>query len=248
VQQEKYIVRYTKYSAYLNMSCRCQTITEKHQAYINGLRTAGPSSDRCATTPPPATTTLGGERRPIWNGLSRINEDPCTVKVDETQSQVPGCYNTNNFFRWSTTQKEYADYMMEPAHYQKVYRDACSIDADSELRLAPPTNYGQIQQLYRAPYTTVPYMGAGSAPTANIGLESELMQGMTNTTFKSCEPTSGVTINRFQCLPDFGNPQKVERIVPVWVRGGENTRDFVRRVNYDKYCMNQANNNIVNRR
>ncbi len=229
------------------MSCKCQTITENHQAYINGLRQTGPqcgaiSGQKQQSVCPPRNPC----QKPLWNHITQIREDPCAQATQERESQVPGCYQTNNFFRWSTTPQEYAEFMTEPAQYQKVYRDACNVDADSDLRYAPLTNFGQIQQLYRAPYPTVGFMGAGSRSLANKGLESELQQGLTTTRFKACEPTSGVTIDRYECLPDYGNPQKVEHVIPPWVRGGENSRDFVRRVNYDKYCLNQANNKIIN--
>lgn len=191
--------------------------------------------------------------KPIWNQITRVGEDLCTQAIDEMQSQLPGYYYTNNFFRWCESQEQYANLMAEPAQFYKPYRNACRVDTDSVLRYADLTNKGEIYQLFTKPYATVPYMGAGQRSLSNKELESQLQQGHTATIYKPCEPTSGVTYNRFQCLPDFGNPQMndpvtgLSRVIEPWVRGGEVTRDYVRRVNYEKHCLNRLNNNEINR-
>eukprot|EP00734_Pompholyxophrys_sp_LG126_P000092 Pompholyxophrys_sp_v1_NODE_5_length_12280_cov_3.373988.p6 type:complete len:246 gc:universal NODE_5_length_12280_cov_3.373988:4866-4129(-) len=216
--------------------------------------------------------------KPIWNGLNNLRDDLCAQNLNEFQSQLPGCYTTDNFFRWCETQEQYANLMTEPAQFYKPYRNACKVDVESVLRNAELTNMGEIYHLYTKPYVTVPYMGAGSGPidapitgvqsrisqqpsnsttlpatvsTTNvpsiIDLESQLQQGFITDNRQACNPTSGVTINRFSCLPIFGNPQRVEHIIPPWVNGGENSRDYVRRVNYQQMCLNKQNNNIINR-
>ena len=245
--------------------------------------------------------------RPIWNGLDNLRDDLCAQNIAEYQSQQPGCYRTDNFFRWCETQDQYATLMTEPAQFYKPYRNACKVDVESVLRNSELTNMGEIYRLYTRPYMGGPYIGPGansldnsnqlfgttsvntqnssmdrlqsviqsggadvnstnatndtsnfnSIETPNDGitgnnqsmkaLESQLQQGYFTLNRQACNPTSGVTINRFSCLPVFGNPQRVENIVPPWVNGGENTRDYVRRVNYEKMCLNRQNNNIINR-
>lgn len=191
-------------------------------------------------------------RAPIWNNITNVREDICAQRIDEMQSALPGCYSTNNFFRWCETQDEYSNLMTEPGQFYKPYRNACRIDTESVLRNADLTNKGELYQLFTKPYPTVPYMGAGTASLNQKDLESRIQQGFTTTNYKACEPTSGVTINRFQCLPNFGNPyvdfpDGRSKLIEPWVRGGENTRDYVRRVDYQNYCLNKANNNIINR-
>lgn len=185
--------------------------------------------------------------KPIWNGLNNIRDDLCAQNLYEYQSQLPGCYRTDNFFRPCETQEQYATLMTEPAQFYKPYRNACKVDVESVLRNAELTNMGEIYQLYTKPYVTVPYMGAGTNSLNNKAFESQIQQGYITENKQACNPTSGVTINRFDCLPAFGNPQRVEHIIPAWVNGGENTRDYVRRVNYQQMCLNAQNNNIINR-
>lgn len=188
--------------------------------------------------------------RPIWNGIDNIREDRCAQSIEEYESRGPGCYETNNFYRWSTTPAEYSCFMTEPGHMQKVYGDACSIDAESDLKFAPLTNMRDIQQLYTPPYQTVPYMGAGAA-TFRVDLESELQQGQVTTYFNACDSTSQVTLDRFECLPAYGNPARLDHIIfqsPTGNIQGIPTRDLVRSVNYNKYCQNQINNSLFGTR
>lgn len=200
-------------------------------------------TDVKAGCPDPNTLPIPN-RRPIWNQLGNLREDRCAQSIQEYESRGPGCYETWNFYRWSTTPEQYSSYMQEPAHYQKVYADACSIDAESDLKMAPLTNMRQIQQLYTPPYQTVPYMGAGAA-SFQVDLESELQQGQLGTYFNACDSTSQQTLDRFECLPNYLNPQRIEHIMFPSVTGlvvGLPTRDFVRSINYNKYCQNQLNN------
>lgn len=190
--------------------------------------------------------------KPIWNGITRVGEDLCTQRVDEMQSALPGCYYTNNFFRYCESQDQYANLMTEPGHFYKPYRNACQVDVDSVLRYADLTNKGEIYNLYTRPYQSGPFKGAGtnSISPALIELESRLIQGHYAPTDKACERTSGISYNRMQCLPNYGNPQRTEHILQEYLgapRGGDNTRDYVRRINFEKSCLNRLNNNLINK-
>jgi hypothetical protein len=86
-------------------------------------------------------------------------------------------------------------------------------------------------------------------------LESALQQGLlTNLRQGPCEVSHGKSTYRFQCPPEFGNPQRIEHIepppIPVggWIRGGDNTRDYVRRVDFQRRCGNLINDQVVNKR
>ena len=73
---------------------------------------------------------------------------------------------------------------------------------------------------------------------------------------KQCGRTGGKDITSYAMnyLPCFGNPQRVEHVVEPspdiggWIRGGDNTRDLVRRINYKNRCLNQKNTEILKRR
>ena len=183
-----------------------------------------------------------------WNKLTSLRQDVCAQTLEENQSQMPGIYSTKNHYldRWCEGPVKYANMMSEPMHWQKDYRNACSVDADSHLRYSDLTNMRYINQLSTRPYVGNPAMQAGNRSLCNKDLETQLLTGYTATTFKSTEPTSGVTIDRFECLPEFGNPQRVQHTVEPWVRGGDQTRDYVRRVDWERYCMNKGNNKAIN--
>lgn len=209
------------------------------------VQTGAIGCDKLATDIPKGSCSF---RKPIWNQLGNLREDRCAQSIQEYESRGPGCYETWNFYRWSTSPEQYASYMQEPGHMQKVYGDACNIDSESDLKFAPLTNMRDIYQLYTNPYATVPYMGAGQG-TFQVDLESELQQGQLTKSFAACNSISSQTQDRFSCLPNFGQPQRIEHIMfPGNATGlivGLPTRDFVRAVNYNKYCQNQLNNALL---
>ena len=189
---------------------------------------------------------------PIWNHIGNIREDLCTQRIDEMQSALPGCYYTNNFFRACESQDQYSNLMTEPGHFYKPYRNACQIDVESVLRNAELTNKGEIYNLYTRAIQQVPFKGAGqNSVNADLReLETQLIQGHTTQTGeKSCESTSGISQNRMMCLPSFGNPQRLANVIqPVSHRQGIPSRDLIRRIDYEKMCLNRENNNRINQR
>ena len=185
-----------------------------------------------------------------WNGLTRLSQDYCTQTLTERQSQMSGQYKVQTpGFRWCESANNYAQLMSEPAHYYKVYRNGCFMDADSDLRFSDLTNKRYIHQLFARPYMGS-FMGAGQRSLGNKNLESELIYGLDTRGYprRACDVLSGVSIDAapWQCLPEFGNPQRVEHIIEPWVRGGDHTRDYVRRINYERQCLNRKNNRLIN--
>ena len=178
-----------------------------------------------------------------WNGLNRLSNDYCAQTLEEKQSQEPGVYMVGQpGWRWHEHPHQYASYMSEPLHWYKQYRNASEVDQDSQLRYRPLTNLGQIQQLITPPYQSVPYMGSGQPSLNNKDIESRLFMGTPTTNYKSCEPTSEVSIDRFTPLPEYGNPQRIQHVLDPWSRSStSNTRDYVRRVNYQKRLANLKN-------
>jgi hypothetical protein len=197
------------------------------------------------------TKVLSGQygRGPAqWNQLTNLNEDLCARTVSERQSQLPGSYVTSNFLRPCESPAQYSANMTEPLHQYKTYApDACRISTDTQLRAGAPTNLGEIYQLFTRPYHGA-YMGAGTNSGCNRDLESRLLFGTPTTTYKACEPLSEVSINTFYSLPDYGNPQRVEHVIPPFPWGGIASRDAIRRINHDKFCKNQGNKRYANRK
>lgn len=186
-----------------------------------------------------------------WHDQSRLKYDPCARKAYDAQSVGSGKYKVNTpGYKWNEhSPAEYAANMSEPIHYQKQHRSAHHIDKDSELRYADLTDKRYIHQLMTRPYLGA-YMGAGQNSQNNKDVESELIQGLDTRggAQRSCDVLAGVSIDRFECLPEYGNPQRVQHIVEPWTRGGENTRDYVRRINYEAKCLNSQNNKLINKK
>lgn len=178
---------------------------------------------------------------PMWRAKTNVFDDPCQVGVRERQSQDTGVYQTNNFFR-KCGEPIHTDCTIDQTFtYPKVWGNVhqCNTDVDSDLRYSNLTNLKNIQQLYNRPYLGQGYRGPGSNALSGSDMESNLLQGQTTTTYKPCEGgTQEAYIDRWDYLP--GHPQMtpitLEHTVEAWTRGGVNTRDLVRRMNYGDYC------------
>jgi hypothetical protein len=185
-----------------------------------------------------------------WNDQSRLRYDSCARNAYDKESQGVGNYLTGApGWRECQTATDYSKNMSEIAHYQKVYQDKCKIDEETKLFRAPLTNPRLIHQVYTRPYLGS-YQGPGQASLEQKDTESELIHGVDTRggPRKACDVLSGVSIDRFESLPEYGNPQRVQHVVEPWIRGGDNTRDHVRRINYERRLKNAMNNQVINRK
>lgn len=174
-----------------------------------------------------------------WNDMTRLSYDNCARFVYDKQSAGVGKYYYHApGYRICDTTQQYIDPLTNLAHYQKVYPSTCRVDTETTLQHAPLTDPRYKHQLYARPYMGA-YMGAGQGALDKIE-ENKLHYGMSARHAKSCN-LPGVSIDRFECLPEFGNPQRVQHVVEPWIRGGDNTRDHVRRVNYQAMLQHKAN-------
>jgi hypothetical protein len=192
---------------------------------------------------------MSGECYQNWNDQTRLRYDACARHAYDEQSKGTGVYSTEEpGWRWCESEAEYARNMCEPAHYQKVYRNGCKINDESTLIHSVLTDPRLIHQHYTRPYLGA-YMGAGQNSDGQKDIESELLHGLDTRggTRKACDVLSGVSIDRFECLPEYGNPQRAQHIIEPWIRGGDNTRDYVRRINYELRLKNAKNNKVINK-
>jgi hypothetical protein len=201
---------------------------------------------------PVTAMNQSGESRYIasWHDQTRLHYDPCARAAYDRQSIAPGTYQIGTpGYRWCESPSEYATNMTELAHQQKQYRNACNVNQESELQFSTLTNLRTINQLFTRPYLGA-FMGAGQRSICNKGLETELLTGLDTRggPRRACDVLSEVQIDRFQCLPEYGNPQRVQHIIEPWIRGGDNTRDYVRRINYEAKCRNAKLNNELNKK
>lgn len=184
-----------------------------------------------------------------WNDQTRLKYDPCARRAYDNESRGPGRYQVcEPGFRWCENLKQYAQNMCAPMHYQKQYRNACNVDNETDLYQGKLTDPRLIHQLCTRPYRGA-YKGAGQNSSCGKDIESQLIHGLDTRggPRKACDALAGVSIDRFHCLPEYGNPQRVQHVVEPWIRGGDNTRDHVRRVNYERRLKNAQNSKLINK-
>ena len=162
----------------------------------------------------------------IYNNNTRTTYDACNIKPEPNNNIIDGI----------KTIKEPTPILFSGINYGLI--------ANERVLVGELTNQRQEHQLFIRPYYGS-YMGAGTATTNpdNIELESALFQGVsTKLRNKTCEPIQGAPLDRFECIPEYGNPQREQYIIPPkiceggWIRGGADTRDYVRRVDYFRRC------------
>ncbi len=204
--------------------------------------------------PPPNPIMVGGQSDFNWDTNASIFADCCAVLTNEKQSVRVGDYGLSGFDATPQHADVYANRMDEVMHFQKVYTNPPAyIDDSTDLIQGELSNQREINQLLTRPYKGF-FAGPGQPSLDNKDLETALQQGLlTNPRDKSCRVTRGSTLYRYQSLPDFGNPQKIEHIEqgPPSVggigRAGLSTRDLVRRQDFQRRCQNQKNGQYVNK-
>ena len=163
------------------------------------------------------------------HGTTRLSDDKCYIDLKTYQSsnigqkilETPGFKPTQQI-------NQYAHELHDIAHYPKQYRNADKSNIETKLFHSDITQYKQHKQLFARPYYGQ-YKGPGQPNSDNKNIESLLYQG-NRTKISKSNNLAGVTIDRFSYLPVCFFPQKVENIIMNGiVRGGDATRDFVRR-------------------
>ena len=189
-----------------------------------------------------------------WDNQGRLKDDTCTIKMEEREHKGPGQYQMAGYNPAYQNVKDYTNRLAGRTHSQQVYRDQLDyVNQESDLFMSELTNQRALQQLFTRPYVGF-YCGPSMHSLGHKDLETALQQGLlTNLRQKPCEACRGVSMYRYTPLPQYGNPQREEVIIPPpvenggWVRGGLPTRDFVRRVDYSKRCFNHVNNQAIHK-
>lgn len=189
------------------------------------------------------------QRQRRLRNLTRISYDPAVKRIDEYEAQRPGWYQVNapGFRPFESTGQYAAAMGAEPMMFQRQYFNGPRVDTDSKMRFAALTNPRLIHQLFARPFGGS-FRGPGQPSLGNKDLESELLAGHQMRTHKSVQPTAEATIDRFIPLPEYGNPQRVWHVVEPWTRGGEHTRDYVRRVDWERRCGHALNSQLIDRK
>lgn len=212
-------------------------------------------NNKILSTPQPTHISLNKVKQFTWNDEERLGGDKDTITTVERTSQKTGEYQLSGYDPSHQTLNDNVDHANGKAHFQKVYRnDKDYVDEESKLVFSESSNMRYINQLYTRPYAGY-FCGAGMRSIGHKDIESALQQGLlTNPREKSCQTVTMQATQHFIPLPDYGNPQREEHIIqPLpqqggWIRGGDNTRDYVRRIDYQRRCANSTNDHIIHKK
>ncbi len=178
----------------------------------------------------------------VFDGVTRIGNDPCGITEKDLQNQKNGSYITQNYFEKDCGMKKPIGFATSQPNvfYNGGYgvTDSCTVDTDSELRIGGiQTNPKCRLNLSQRPYLTVPFLGRGPS---NPVLESKLMQGASILDKKSCKTiTEKQLVNRDNDLVPslkntIQNPANLVEGVAAngWIRGGLPSRELTRDMDY----------------
>lgn len=183
------------------------------------------------TVPTPRQSALGN--------AEGLKNDTCVKTVEEQQSVQPCEYQLTNFYGFCDIDQPQQLRIEERGNQLwNGYHVAlgCNVDTDSKLRLdSVNTNPKLLHQLFERPSLTVPYMGKGPIPSADI--ESFLRVGYQTDEKKPCNVLSEVSIQvprmdytHYRCVQD------PVHIVPAAPSCGLDSRNDVRRAMYHRRC------------
>jgi len=170
----------------------------------------------------------------------RLGSDECWKNAQNTQSgKIENYYLYNpyktNVQDCSDNEDTLREFMAENhMNYREGYGNAnsCHIDDDTKLRNNSKITHGKCKnQLSTRLFTSGPDLSVGGFEPL---LESRITQGENTSLDKPCESYRGKGFDTMtpmlSCLAS--EVQNPDHIVPIWVRGGESTRDHVKQKNF----------------
>ena len=177
-----------------------------------------------------------------FDNTTRLGVDSCVIDQISLQNTQSCNYQLQNYFLSECSMKQPIEFATsQPAiNYKGGHLGAggCNIDVNSHLLLgAIQTNPRSKVELYQRPYSTVPYLGKGSADSVD---ESRIQQGERDTNRRSVNRLSEQTYMNYTITPllssisdRISNPSNSieESAASNWTRGGFASRDVHRDVN-----------------
>ena len=176
----------------------------------------------------------------MFNDLSRIGDDQCSISGRDQQNNEFGTYTTTNFFsNWCGMKKPIAFATNQPGVFYKggeiCGAGGCNVNSDSKLRIGTiQTNPKCRISLYQRPFATVPFLGRG--PPRPV-IESRLQQGNYTAETKSCKTVTEKSFQQLRETPlvptlqaTIQNPANLVEGVAAngWIRGGLPSREITR--------------------
>ena len=182
----------------------------------------------------------------LFDNLSRIGDDQCSMTQRDIQNKNQGNYTMkNHFLKYCGMKQPIRFATQQPGINFKGGRGdnvvgvgGCVVDDNSDLTIGSiQTNPKCRISLYQRPFITVPYLGRG--PPKPV-LESKLQQGDHVTNKKSCNTVTETPFlrERTDLIPSLKdtiqNPYNLIEGVAArgWIRGGLPTRDLIRDQDY----------------
>ena len=177
-----------------------------------------------------------------FDASTSICSDDCWKTSKELHNSKISEYNLlpNNFVDCENPNVRMTDsYLQHPNLRGRPgygFADDCLIDNDSMLRNNPETltrDRCRIQLNNRI-FTSGPNLRCGAT---NIGEELNLIGGTDTNPFQCKKQIMEKEMNNFMPLLDFVKEvQDPKNIVPVWTNGGEDTRSYIHRAEFNKKC------------
>jgi len=166
------------------------------------------------------------------NEMTRTKDDHCARELHDHQSSAPGSYMLATYGQRPCRSNIEFQTLEDPTQFPRpLPGGGCNVRQENQLR-SELTNPRLIHQHQTRTFLGS-YRGAGQQ---GLGEELSLVQsdlrvGQFQTKANFCNPAREANIQEYnlEYLPKFGNPQRVDRVVEPWTRGGEPTRDFARR-------------------
>jgi len=178
----------------------------------------------------------------IFDSSTSTCTDTCWKNAKELHNKQMSDYNLyqNNF-----TECEYPHVRMTDMYLNHPnlrgrpgygLADDCLIDNYSSLRNDPGTlTHDKCKiQLFKRIFTGGPNLRCGKT---NVASELELLEGSDTNPFKCKKIIMEEEMNNFipliDCMKDIQDPN---HIVPMWTNGGEDTRSYIHRAEFNKKC------------
>lgn len=171
----------------------------------------------------------------------RYGTDACARESRDLQNDGIYAWNTyETFLKDCATpygrepEFQYEHPNLRTSHIGYGVADACLVDTYSQLRTAPTRGRCHLQ-LFERIFQGVPNLRPGVVDPA---LEAEVVQGNSRTAnecLRSINPDFEFKMTPLvPCMQDIQNPEHI--VESGWVRGGDDTRSFVRRQEFLKAC------------
>ena len=176
----------------------------------------------------------------IFDNLSRMKQDPCSLDQDTIQNVSACNYTLQNYFLDDCSMQKPIDLATRQpcVFYQGGYNvgaGGCNVDINSKLTIGSIDTHPRCKiDLFQRPFTTVPYLGRGNVCPV---LEAQLQQGEMGTNKRTVTGLTEKSYGDYHYTPllhdikdRVTNPAYCceESANSGWVRSGIDTRSLTR--------------------